>query len=135
MSDQTQFRMTSQRQVILRELEKVTTHPTADEIYLMVRKVIPHISLGTVYRNLETLSDMGLIRKLEYSGNQRRYDGNPLPHQHIRCIECGAVDDVVPDAVEALGFAREKIPWKVLDYRVVFLGVCNECEERKTCNR
>ncbi len=126
------FRMTNQRQVILRELKKVNVHPTADEIYVMVRRVIPHISLGTVYRNLEILSAMGLVQKLEYSGNQRRYDGTSEKHHHIRCISCGMVADVSPEAVTTFEFNPENVPtWNVLDHRVVFLGLCANCAESK----
>ena len=126
------FRMTSQRQVILRELKKVNIHPTADDIYVMVRKIIPHVSLGTVYRNLEILSDMGVVQKLECAGNQRRYDGNPERHHHIRCIECGSVADVSPDTVTAFDFSPERIPsWYVVDHRVVFLGVCTACQAKE----
>ena len=135
MNSLSHFRMTGQRKVILRELARVHTHPTADEIYVLVRKMIPHISLGTVYRNLEMLSEMGLIRKLEFAGSQRRYDGNPELHHHIRCVACGSVDDVSPDAVSAFEFSRDMIPWRVLDYRVVFLGLCGECAKRNTGTR
>lgn len=133
MAQRSIFRMTSQRQVILKELKKVISHPTADEIYVMVRKVIPHISLGTVYRNLEILSDMGLVRKLECAGNQRRYDGNPENHHHIRCVECGMVADVSPDMVTAFEYSPERIsPWCVIDHRVIFLGICRVCQGKAT---
>jgi Fur family ferric uptake transcriptional regulator len=62
------MRLTSQRQVILEELKKVTSHPTANEVYDMVRKRLPRIGLGTVYRNLDLLADKGIIRKLEFGG-------------------------------------------------------------------
>ena len=68
MSDlqkQQNFRMTRQRGIILEELRKINTHPSADEIYERVRKHLPRISLGTVYRNLEILSELGEIQKLE----------------------------------------------------------------------
>jgi len=124
--------MTNQRQVILRELKKVNVHPTADEIYMMVRRIIPHISLGTVYRNLEILSAMGLVQKLEYSGNQRRYDGNAENHHHIRCVSCGMVADISPDMVTTFEFNPGHVPdWNVLDHRVVFIGVCARCAESK----
>ena len=61
----TDFRMTHQRRLILDELKKLKTHPTADEIYVIVRKKMPRISLGTVYRNLEILSETGQIIKIE----------------------------------------------------------------------
>ena len=59
------LRMTNQREIILQELQKSKKHMTADELYSRVRKVMPRISLATVYRNLETLSDAGIIAKLE----------------------------------------------------------------------
>ncbi len=123
--------MTSQRLVILTELRKTSAHPTADEIYIMVRKALPHISLGTVYRNLEILSEMGMLQKLECAGNQRRYDGNPEKHHHIRCIKCGKVSDVASDAVTEFAFSEENIPgFQVLDARFLFIGVCENCGGR-----
>ena len=59
------YRMTNQRQIILEEVKKVHSHPTADEVYERVRKKIPRISMGTVYRNLDVLSKTGLIRKID----------------------------------------------------------------------
>ena len=61
--------MTQQRKVVLEELRKMDNHPSADEIYEMVRLRLPRVSLGTVYRNLEVLSDLGEIQKLELSGS------------------------------------------------------------------
>ena len=66
------MRLTSQRKIILEELRAVHTHPTADEVYNLVRKKMPRISLGTVYRNLEVLSTLGLVRKLENTTRQKR---------------------------------------------------------------
>jgi len=88
------IRFTNQRQVILEELRKVTSHPTAYEIYLMVRRRLPRISLGTVYRNLDFLARCGMIQQLELKGTQKRYDGNPTPHYHIRCFNCGRIEDI-----------------------------------------
>ncbi|MBW2321808.1 MAG: transcriptional repressor [Deltaproteobacteria bacterium] len=85
--------MTKQRQVILEELRQLKTHPSADEIYKVVRRRLPRISLGTVYRNLEVLAKMGEIQKLELSGSIKRYDWNTNKHYHIRCVRCDRVDD------------------------------------------
>ena len=87
------MRMTRQRNVILEELRKVDTHPSADEVYDMVRRRLPRISLGTVYRNLEILSQNGRIQKLEIGGTQKRFDGNPANHYHLRCIHCDRLAD------------------------------------------
>ena len=93
---QPQTRMTRQRMVILEELRKVKTHPTADELYAMVRTRMPRISLGTVYRNLDFLTESKEILKLESAGSIRRFDGDTRPHQHVRCQICGKIGDVVP---------------------------------------
>ena len=69
------LRMTRQRKVILEIMKNVTSHPTADQVHQMVRKTLPHVSLATVYRNLEILSEHGMIQKLELAGAQRRFDG------------------------------------------------------------
>ena len=78
-------RMTLQRKTILEVLRQTDFHPSADEIYMMVRERLPRISLGTVYRNLEVLSESGFIQKLELGGTIKRFDWNPEKHYHIRC--------------------------------------------------
>ena len=92
---QIQTRMTRQRAVILEELRKTTTHPTADELYGKVRERLPRISLGTVYRNLDFLADSGEIRRLEAAGTTKRFDGNMVEHQHVRCLCCGRIGDIM----------------------------------------
>ncbi len=127
---QQQTRMTKQRMVILEELRRVHSHPTADEIYGMVRQRLPRISLGTVYRNLDLLAESGDILKLESAGSQKRFDGNITLHQHVRCTQCGRVGDVmepvrVPDitGARAPGFI-------ILSGRVEFEGVCEVCASK-----
>ena len=78
-------RMTNQRRIILEELRKVDTHPTVDELYTIVKARMPHISLGTVYRNLDLLAEMGEVLKMDSAGNMRRFDGRVEPHRHVRC--------------------------------------------------
>lgn len=124
---QPQTRMTRQRMVILEELKKVKTHPTADELYAMVRNRMPRISLGTVYRNLDFLADSKEILKLESAGSIRRFDGDIRPHQHVRCSVCGKVGDVMPplpapsvEGIEVSGFT-------ISSARVEYEGVCDEC--------
>lgn len=124
-----QTRMTKQRAIILEALRGVTSHPTADEIYGMVRKKLPHISLGTVYRNLELLTNSGEILRLDRAGVQKRFDGNTMPHQHVRCKICGRIGDAMGTAsapaiteVSASGFT-------IHDVEVEFIGVCDECEK------
>ncbi|WP_243545067.1 Fur family transcriptional regulator [Pseudodesulfovibrio tunisiensis] len=121
------FRLSKQRKVILEELRKVKTHPTADEVYDMVRKIIPRISLGTVYRNLEFLCSKGLVLKLGAPGAQKRFDGNPVPHPHLRCAVCTRVIDVECD-IEIPSLPEEHAAgFDILSCSVEFVGICPEC--------
>lgn len=124
-----ELRMTRQRQVILDELRSVSTHPTADEIYDLVRKTLPRVSLGTVYRNLELMHEAGLVMKLETAGLQKRFDGNPEHHYHIRCVQCGIVRDV---RYEDNGHELEAglgTDFTVLGHRLEFYGLCPTCQK------
>lgn len=125
------MRLTSQRKIILEELRAVHTHPTADEVYNLVRKKMPRISLGTVYRNLEILSTLGLVRKLENAAGQKRFDGDVSPHHHVRCEVCGKVGDIFNappiDGVES-GLDTE---FRITGHTLEFSGVCPECQTRQ----
>jgi len=128
MSTDNILRMTSQRQVILNELRRMTSHPTADEVYQKIRQRLPRISLGTVYRNLEILSECGLIQKLSLAGCQKRFDGNVENHCHVRCLQCGRVGDVHIDSAPALTVAaRQASDFEIRGYSVEFTGFCPQC--------
>jgi len=125
-------RLTIQRQVILEELKKTKSHPTADEVYQEVRKRIPNISLGTVYRNLEILSGCGLIKKIETAGYQKRFDGNTEPHHHVRCINCGRIGDIYCKPTIPLKEVVDKAcGFEIFDYWLEFIGLCPECRKKK----
>lgn len=132
MTPSGKFRITRQRQVILEELRKVTTHPTADEVCQMVRQKLPHISLGTVYRNLELLAEHGLIQKIELAGSQRRFDGNVENHYHIHCKRCARVDDlpVRPFPIKENDYSSAT-DFQITGHRVEFFGLCPECKNQR----
>lgn len=122
-------RMTKQRKIILEELKKVTSHPTADELHQMVRKRLPRINIATVYRNLEILTNQGEAMKLDVGGTQRRFDGNPENHYHIRCTRCGRVDDVHIEIMASVEkSAAASCGYRVESHSVEFLGICPECD-------
>ncbi|UCF05008.1 MAG: transcriptional repressor [bacterium] len=125
------IRMTTQRRVILEELRRLCTHPTADELYELVRKRLPHISLGTVYRNLELMSRYGIIRTLRLGGEQMRFDGDTESHHHIRCIRCGRIDDlsIERQITECDREAIEATGYEAVERRVEFLGICPVCKK------
>jgi len=131
MNEKPNRRMTRQRQVVLEELRKVTSHPTADQLHQMVRHRLPGISIATVYRNLELLADEGQVLKLDVSGTQRRFDGTPQPHYHIRCSSCGRVDDVHMESVASIEErAAAACGYRVMSHTVEFTGICPECGSR-----
>jgi Fur family ferric uptake transcriptional regulator len=123
-------RITSQRRIILEELRQSRNHPTADEVYQAVRRRLPRISLGTVYRNLELLSQSGELVKIESAGGQRRFDGQDGFHHHVHCTVCGRVEDLYLQPDPAL---EEKVQslsgYDVRGQRVEFRGVCPSCRE------
>lgn len=124
-------RMTQQRKVILEELHKLTSHPTADDLHRIVRNRLPKISIATVYRNLELLSDEGQVLKMDVAGTQRRFDGNTENHYHIRCSVCGRVDDVHMELVSGLQeTAQKRCGYRVISHRIEFTGICPECSGR-----
>ncbi|WP_294556336.1 Fur family transcriptional regulator [uncultured Mailhella sp.] len=124
-------RMTNQRRIILEELRKVDTHPTVDELYTIVKARMPHISLGTVYRNLDLLADMGEVLKIDSAGTMRRFDGRVEPHRHVRCQVCGKVADVFTYEADDPGIGALRVPgFRITTVRVEYDGICEECERK-----
>jgi len=125
-----QRRKTRQRQVILDELRADISHPTALEIHDLVRRRIPRLSLGTVYRNLDLLAQMGLIQKLEYSGGETRFDANLAQHDHLRCLQCGRIDDAaMPPLDLASPEDHDLRGYEILGHRLEFIGICPRCRQ------
>ena len=126
-------RMTHQRKVVLEELKKTTAHPTADELYEAVRKRIPNISLGTVYRNLEILSACGQALKLDLGEGKKRFDATTEPHYHLHCIKCGRVIDVpyFPIDKEIEDHLKEIGSFRITGVQVHFEGICEECLKKE----
>ncbi|MDD3153236.1 MAG: transcriptional repressor [Victivallaceae bacterium] len=93
---------TAQREAIIQELRKMRNHPTADELYDVLRTKLPQISLGTIYRNLEQMVQMGMIRKLELTGRQKRFDGDLSEHYHMRCRYCDRILNIPQEELSGL---------------------------------
>lgn len=124
----TTLRMTHQREIILSELQRSKCHPTADELYERIKKRLPRISLATVYRNLEILSESGLIKKLEISGRQKRFDWDANDHDHVFCTKCHRIDNIAAPASSISrmeGVQAEK--YQITGCRIEFFGFCPQC--------
>ena len=122
-------RMTRQRRLILGEFQTPGKHFTADEVYARVRKKLPNISLGTVYRNLDLLSQAGLIKRLHLGGRQKQYDGGMHKHYHVRCVRCGRISDVSADPFGDLDAAAASTSdFAILGHQLEFEGLCAKCK-------
>jgi Fur family ferric uptake transcriptional regulator len=127
------IRKTKQREIILEELCKLTSHPTADELYFIVKEKLPNISLGTVYRNLEFMSQEGMIKKIEVRGKLKRFDGNTEKHFHMRCVKCDRIFDLFLDDYSNIdsffnNFKENDKNFQVLDYDFELNGLCENCQ-------
>jgi len=124
-------RETKQREAILNVLRGADSHPTADWVYDEVRKLIPNISKGTVYRNLKILRDIGEISELNLSGTVSRYEGNQENHYHFRCEKCGRVFDLEePVNKELDDKVARNTGFKVSYHQLEFRGLCKDCQQK-----
>lgn len=117
-----------QRELVYEAVIANRIHPTAEFIYNYLKKDNPALSLGTVYRNLQRLSESGKILKLQIPGKAERYDGDLSPHYHAVCCECGEVTDVFMDYNNALDRSAEKgLKAEVLAHTIIFTVICEKC--------
>lgn len=119
---------TRQKDAILRVLKCTSSHPTADWIYTEVRKEIPNVSLGTVYRNLKLLKDKGHILELDICGNVSRFDAHIDDHYHFICDNCCRIVDLKMPTDQSMN-KRVSIDtgYKVVSHRLEFHGLCQDC--------
>lgn len=124
-------RHTVQKALTLNAVRSLGNHPTADTVYEQIRKEYPNISLGTVYRNLSSLCEDGMLRHIRMPDTADRYDHNLTEHYHIECRRCGKVEDVfIPYNDEIDGYAAENTDYSKLSHDIVFFGLCPDCKER-----
>lgn len=121
------LRNTSQRIKIVEYLKEVKTHPTAEVVYLEIKKELPAITLATVYRNLNLLADKGEVLRLEIN-KEYHFDGDISNHQHCVCVNCGKIIDVFQKEVSE--YVLDKIKTKNFtpnSVTVIINGLCKEC--------
>ena len=123
-------RETKQREAILRVLRNTKAHPTADWIYQEVRKEIPNISKGTVYRNLQVLQADGAVTELNLDGALSRFEVKQARHYHFRCDQCGRVFDLdEPVNNELDERVAMRTGFKVSYHQTEFRGLCRDCQK------
>jgi Fur family peroxide stress response transcriptional regulator len=121
--------VTAQRRTVLEVLTSRHDHPTVDQLFTAVAVRMPDVSRATVYRSLETLGELGLLRRVEHPGSAVRFDGNTTPHHHFLCNRCGAIEDLPLEAVRGHdGLAFVEAGAKVADEIAVSVrGLCERC--------
>ncbi|WP_162924485.1 Fur family transcriptional regulator [Rubrobacter indicoceani] len=124
------YTLTSQRRAVLEALDESDGHPSAEEVYLAVKRRNPRVALGTVYQALSVLEEVGIVESKHWADSPVRYDLNLDPHLDIRCVRCGRVDEV--PGVELGGLEagiRNNTPYAVRRTAVLIEGLCPICQK------
>ena len=127
-------RNTVQRQVIEGALRRLADHPTADDVFVEVRRHDGRISRGTVYRNLNLLEEMGQIIRIQTGIGGDRFDAVTRMHPHLICTECGGVSDLdcqIDKETELLRQALQTSGAQIQDVQIRAWGICGRCRENK----
>lgn len=121
-----------QRESIKEFLSSSCEHPTADVVYLNVKHEFPNISLGTVYRNLNLLTDLGDAIKITTPNGGVHFDGRTAPHYHFYCTKCGSVLDLDLDELKFVNeAAAENFDGVIENHSMLFYGTCKNCLHEK----
>lgn len=120
-----------QRESIKEFLMGRTDHPTADAVYMSIREQFPNISLGTVYRNLNLLVELGEIQKVSCGDGADHFDADTRDHYHFLCTDCGSVYDIPMETVEDINsLASSHFPGSIQGHITYFYGRCQNCLEK-----
>lgn len=122
------MKFSRQREIILRHVKDFPVHPTADQVYTALKKENPSLSLGTVYRNLNQLSEMGMLNKIRIADGSDRFDGRTDPHLHMICEDCGQVFDIeTPELEDIISRIGQRDGHKITGVTLNLRGICAEC--------
>lgn len=130
MSLQPRTRRTRQRHLVYETLKASTAHPTADMVFSEVRKTLPKISLGTVYRNLGVLKEQGLIFEIPGPNHTMHYDANLEPHAHFICENCGVILDIWDCRKPSCRNREQLQDLDIQSWSVEFRGRCQACRRQ-----
>ncbi len=122
-----------QREMIKDFLMSRKDHPTADVVYMNVRQQNPNISLGTVYRNLTLLADIGEIQRLRLGDGVDHFDADISKHYHFICNHCGRVIDLnMEDIDSVMDVAARRFNGQITGHITYFYGLCEDCVKNET---
>jgi len=127
-----QLPLTNQRRAVFEVLLDRIDHPTADQVYESVKTHIPQTSRRTVYRVLETLVEVGLVRRVHHPGATARFDARMGRHHHLVCVRCNRIVDFDNPILDHIDLPQGKPGgFEISDFSVQFMGICPECREEK----
>ena len=127
-SPKTTLRSSRQRERLLALLQETKTHPTADWIYACLKPEFPHLSLGTVYRNLTILAEQGLVKKIQFGSTYDRFEARVTHHYHLICTKCDSIRDLeMPIYQEINERAGRMTDFQIEEHRIDFYGLCSSC--------
>ncbi len=120
------MRSSKQRDLVLSIINSQEEHLTAEEIYGIAKRMMPKISLGTVYRDLNQLFESSLINRILTNDGVYKYDSNLIKHHYFICTRCGKIDDVYQDFELPADFLPNN---RIVDYDIYFKGICSDCNK------
>lgn len=124
-------RPTAQRRQVYSVLIRKRDHPSAEEVFLRAKEVMPDISMATVYNCLDTLVKCGLVKQVNHDRGATRFCSNMSEHHHFYCDECGGTFDI--DTDPEAGHPEMTLPpgYRMRRYEIAFNGLCPQCAARK----
>jgi len=126
------FKVTPQRLAIYNMLAGTKSHPNAEMIFNALQTMYPTMSLATVYKTMEILKEIGLVQVLNAGEDSFRYDADTRSHPHVRCIECGQVEDVENiDSAAFVDQVSQKTKYQLMGQQFYFYGLCPDCQLKK----
>ena len=122
------FKVTPQRLAIYKVLANTKAHPSAEMIFSQLQPLYPTMSLATVYKTVDILREIGLIQVLNAGEDSFRYDADISMHPHVRCLQCGRVDDLHDvDFGDFVAKVAQKTPYRLTSQQFYFYGICPAC--------
>lgn len=123
------LKLTPQRIAVYEMLKSTKSHPSAENIYDVIKERYPTMSLATVYKTLKTLVTIELVQELNVGEGNFRYDASSISHPHIMCLQCGRVDDIDKADLSSVNETIKSFTnYKVLSSKIYFYGLCPECK-------
>jgi Fur family peroxide stress response transcriptional regulator len=128
---ETGMNVTPQRIAIYRALLESEDHPTPEMLYRVVAREMPSLSLATIYKTLDALASIGLVRSVAVDADKRRYDANDSPPHHLVCSQCGCIRDYYSHQFDALLPRRPVRGFLAREVSVNITGICGECRQKQ----